>query len=55
MSGKVLRTSKENSKNYEPIVVMKKNRKKPLVVVDAEFFVGLLELKNGTINEEGSN
>lgn len=28
-----------NCKGYEPIVVMKKNRKKPLVVVDAEYFV----------------
>lgn len=31
----------ENSGNYEPIVVMKKNGKKPLVVVDAEYFVRL--------------
>ena len=31
----------ENSKDYEPIVVMKKNGKKPLVVVDAEYFVRL--------------
>lgn len=31
----------ENCKGYEPIVVMKKNRKKPLVVVDAEYFVRL--------------
>ena len=30
-----------NCKGYEPIVVMKKNRKKPLVVVDAEYFVKL--------------
>jgi len=29
----------ENSGDYEPIVVMKKNGKKPLVVVDAEYFV----------------
>ena len=28
-----------NSKDYEPIVVMKKNGKKPLVVIDADFFV----------------
>jgi len=33
--------AKSNSGNYEPIVVMKKNGKKPLVVVDAEYFVGL--------------
>jgi len=37
--------SKENSGNYEPIVVMKKNGKKPLVVVDAEYFI---KLHNGT-------
>lgn len=33
--------AKVNSKDYEPIVVMKKNGKKPLVVVDAEYFVNL--------------
>ena len=33
----------ENSGDYEPIVVMKKNGKKPLVVVDAEYFVKLHE------------
>lgn len=32
-----------NSKDYEPIVVMKKNNKKALVVVDAEYFVKLHE------------
>jgi hypothetical protein len=31
----------ENSGDYEPIVVIKKNRRKPLVVVDAEYFVNL--------------
>ena len=31
----------ENSGDYEPLVVMKKNGKKPLVVVDAEYFVRL--------------
>jgi len=30
-----------NCKGYEPIVVMKKNRKKPLVVIDAEYFLKL--------------
>ena len=33
--------AKVNSKDYEPIVVMKKNGKKPLVVIDAEYFVNL--------------
>ena len=31
----------DNSKDYEPIVVMKRNNQKPLVVVDAEYFVNL--------------
>ena len=34
-----------NCGKYEPIVVMKKNRKKPLVVVDAEYFIKLFENK----------
>ena len=28
-----------NSKDYEPIVFIKKNGKKPLVVLDAEYFI----------------
>ena len=31
----------DNSKNYEPVVVIKRNNHKPLVVVDAEYFVKL--------------
>ena len=31
----------ENSGDYEPIVVIKRNNHKPLVVVDAEYFVRL--------------
>jgi len=31
-----------NSGEHEPLLVMKKNRKKPLVVIDAEAFVKLL-------------
>lgn len=38
--------AQENSKNYEPIVVMKKNGKKPLVVVDAEYYIKLHGDKN---------
>ena len=30
---------KVNAKNHEPIVIMKKNNRKPLVVLDAEFFI----------------
>ena len=35
-----------NCGEYEPIVVMKKNRKKPLVVVDAEYFISLFANQN---------
>ena len=35
--------AKSNSKDHEPIVVMKKNQKKPLVVVDADFFISLFK------------
>ena len=31
----------DNCKDYEPVVVIKRNNHKPLVVVDAEYFVGL--------------
>ena len=31
----------DNSGDYEPIVVIKRNNHKPLVVVDAEYFVRL--------------
>ena len=31
----------ENSKDYEPIVVLKRNKTKPLVLVDAEYFAEL--------------
>ena len=30
-----------NAKDYEPVVVIKKNNFKPLVVVDAEYFINL--------------
>jgi len=33
--------AQENSKDHEPIVVMKKNNHKALIVVDAEHFVNL--------------
>ena len=33
--------AKANCGKYEPLVVMKKNHKKPLVVVDAEYFISL--------------
>ena len=33
----------ENSKDYEPLVVMKKNNQKALVVLDAEHFVQIYQ------------
>jgi|TARA_B100000287_G_scaffold208315_1_gene196632 hypothetical protein len=35
--------AKANSNGYEPIVVMKKNHKKPLVVLDAEHFIEMVK------------
>ena len=35
--------AKANSSGYEPIVVMKKNHKKPLVVLDAEHFISIVK------------
>ena len=35
--------AEENSKDYEPVVVLKRNNTKPLVLVDAEYFVKLHE------------
>ena len=33
--------ARANAGNYEPIVIMKKNGKKPLVIIDAEYFINL--------------
>ena len=38
--------AEENSKNYEPVVVMKKNNHKTLVVIDAEHFVKIHKESN---------
>ena len=35
--------AQENSKDYEPVVVLKRNNTKPLVLVDAEYSVKLHE------------
>ena len=37
-----------NSGDHQPLLVMKKNRKKPLVVIDAEEFVQLIKKLNQT-------
>ena len=36
-----IKQSRENCGKYEPIVVLKKNNEKPLVLLDAEYFVKL--------------
>ena len=41
--GEAYEQSKANCGDYEPIVVIKKNHKKPLVVVDAEYFIELFK------------
>ena len=33
--------AQQNSKNYEPVVILKRNNSKPLILVDAEYFVKL--------------
>ena len=35
--------AQDNCNGYEPLVVIKRNRSKPLVLVDAEHFVGLFK------------
>ena len=35
--------AEDNSGNYKPVVVIKRNKVKPLVVVDAEYFVSLFD------------
>ena len=42
---KAYKQAEENSKDYEPLVVIKRNRTKPLVLVDAEHFVNLFKEK----------
>jgi len=41
--------AEENCRGYEPLVVIKRNRSKPLVLVEAEHFVGLFKEE---LNEE---
>ena len=38
---KAYEQAKENSNDYEPIVVLKRNNTKPLILVDADYFVRL--------------
>tara|TARA_R110000824_G_scaffold62984_2_gene166240 strand:- start:1471 stop:1749 length:279 start_codon:yes stop_codon:yes gene_type:complete len=38
---KAYEQSQSNSGSYEPLLVIKKNRKDPLIVVDAKYFIEL--------------
>ena len=33
--------ARQNSKNHEPVVILKRNNSKPLILIDAEYFVKL--------------
>ena len=35
--------AEDNSGKYEPVVIIKRNKSRPLVVVDAEYFVSLFD------------
>ena len=35
--------AEDNSKEYEPVVVIKRNNSKPLILVDAEYFVSMFK------------
>ena len=35
--------AEDNSKDYEPVVVIKRNNSKPLVLLDAEYFVSMFK------------
>ena len=43
---KYMEQARENAKTYTPIVVMKKNGEKPLIVIDAESFINIMENVN---------
>ena len=43
---KAYEQAQENSGDYEPIVVLKRNKSKPLVLIDADYFVRLHDRKS---------
>ncbi len=43
---KAMEQARSNAKTYTPIVVMKKNNEKPLVVIDAEVFIDMVREVN---------
>ena len=52
---KAYEQSQENCKGYEPLVIIKRNRVKPLALVDAEYFIRLHnDRKTDTTSNEDS-
>ena len=52
---KAYEQSQENCKAYEPLVIIKRNKTKPLALVDAEYFIRLHnDRKANTTNNENS-
>lgn len=49
---KAYEQSKSNCGNYEPILVIKRNGVKPLVVIDAEFFVKMHDENSDQIQSD---
>ena len=49
---KAYEQAQSNCKGYEPLVVIKRNRTKPLVLVDAEYFVALHKPKLTPLEEQ---
>ena len=43
---KAYEQSQENCKDYEPLVIIKRNKSKPLALVDAEYFIKLHNKEN---------
>ena len=45
---KAYEQAEANSGDYEPVVFIKRNNQKPLVVVDAEYFIGIHDGRDNT-------
>ena len=53
---KAMEQAQANAKHYTPIVVMKKNNEKPLVVIDAEVFIDMIgEITDKIFDTDFSN
>jgi hypothetical protein len=49
---KAMEQCQTNCKDYEPLVIIKRNKSKPLALVDAEYFIKLHEDQDGTRNKD---